>query len=613
MRAPWVLALAAATMVLVPAAVADEGLATGATSLNVLDAKRTTIEASITIELRNVTPDRGDTYYFYNEFSVPVPAGAEKARARSNGSSLPVSLRVDRRRLDQAGPDLFPNLLFGRTRTIVLTFEVPGETPRSKDTTRVGPGYASFAVYGVGDAGRNTVEVVAPRSMFLPRDERGLHAPEKGSTTTHTSTTSDPDGGFFAVVSLRDPVSGRRADGRGGGHLVVLRGFRDDPKWSRLRRRPGNHRDPRSSRGSSRTRGPAGSSGSARTPLPRSTGTTAGSTPDDEIVVGEQFDADLIFHESRTPGSRETASPSGGCPRAWPRSSPSGPSRPPTARPAATPGDPRVQGALPLNEWGGSASDRSGDIEVFAYPASYRATRDLTPGLDDEAFGRSSGRPCAESGPTTPRGTPTPTADGRPGRAGSTSSRPVPASRTRPPCSPGGPSPTTRREPPGAGEGASGLRGPRHGRRVVAAPGGAARRDHGAGTSAGGDGPRPGRGARRQGHGGPAGRQGHRRRGPRRHPRRPTSRPSSPSSTPRSDLAAQGRDRGPGRRRAERAASSDRDPLSELGAALLGVDDRTVTAVGLLGQGRLAEAAAPPEDAKGRADRALLVGGACRC
>ena len=76
-----------------PPASADDGLATSATSRYVLDAKATTVEATIDLDLRNVAPDQGNTFYFYNAFSVPVPAGAEKVRARSNGSSLPVDLR----------------------------------------------------------------------------------------------------------------------------------------------------------------------------------------------------------------------------------------------------------------------------------------------------------------------------------------------------------------------------------------------------------------------------------------------------------------------------------------------------------------------------------------
>ena len=155
-RMPWAAAAAVVVASLLgQPALADEGLATGATSRFVLDPKATTVDATVTIDLRNTTPSQGDFFYFYDAFSVPVPAGAEKVRARSGGSSLSVSLKGTEDPSTKLATISFPNLLYGRSRTITLTYEVPGEKPRAKDSTRVGPGYASFAVYGVGDSGRN--------------------------------------------------------------------------------------------------------------------------------------------------------------------------------------------------------------------------------------------------------------------------------------------------------------------------------------------------------------------------------------------------------------------------------------------------------------------------
>ena len=69
----------------------------------------------------------------------------------------------------------------------------------------MGPGYATFAVYGVGDPGRNSVEVVAPSSMTFDATSDDFTADEKGSTTTHTADGHRRGGRVWAVVSLRDP------------------------------------------------------------------------------------------------------------------------------------------------------------------------------------------------------------------------------------------------------------------------------------------------------------------------------------------------------------------------------------------------------------------------
>ena len=152
-RGTLTVALAVGAVLVGQPALADEGLATGGRSRFVLDPKATTVEATATVDLRNTTPNRDGFFYYYDAFSVPVPAGAEKVRARSGGSSLPVSLKGTEDPSTKLARITFPYLLYGRTRTITLTYEVPGEKPRSNDSTRVGPGYASFAVYGVGHWG----------------------------------------------------------------------------------------------------------------------------------------------------------------------------------------------------------------------------------------------------------------------------------------------------------------------------------------------------------------------------------------------------------------------------------------------------------------------------
>ena len=139
-RGGWTVALVVAAALVGQPALADDGLATGGRSRYVLDPKATTVHATVTVDLRNTTPSSGGFFYYYNGFSVPVPAGAENVRARSGGSSLPVSLKSTDDPSTKLARISYPNLLYGRNRTIELTFDVPGEKPRAKDGTRVGPG-----------------------------------------------------------------------------------------------------------------------------------------------------------------------------------------------------------------------------------------------------------------------------------------------------------------------------------------------------------------------------------------------------------------------------------------------------------------------------------------
>ena len=384
-RVPWAAAAVLVGCLLGQTALADEGLATGATSRFVLDPKATTVKATVTIDLRNVTPDQGSFYYFFNAFAVPVPAGAENVRARSGGSTLRVSLRGTEDPSTRVARISFPNLLYGRSRTIVLTYDVPGEKPRSADSTRVGPGYATFAVYGVGDAGRNTIEVVAPSSMTFDATSDDFTSDEKGSTTTHATSATDPEGGYWAVVSLRDPDQADEKPIEVGGVSLLLNGFKDDPKWADFVAEKVTVGLPALEQLVG-TPWPGGLERIREDASPSLRGYDGWFDPsDDEIVIGERFDADLIFHElshAWVSGERfdqrwvseglaqvlaeRTVLATGG-----------EPARHPTV--SRRSGD-----AVALNDWGGSAGSRSADVDAYAYPAAYAATRAVLADLEGE-------------------------------------------------------------------------------------------------------------------------------------------------------------------------------------------------------------------------------------
>ena len=384
-RVPWAAAAVLVACLLGQTALADEGLATGATSRFVLDPKATTVKATVTIDLRNVTPDQGSFYYFFNAFAVPVPAGAENVRARSGGSTLRVSLRGTEDPSTRVARISFPNLLYGRSRTIVLTYDVPGEKPRSADSARVGPGYATFAVYGVGDAGRNTIEVVAPSSMTFDATSDDFTSDEKGSTTTHATSATDPEGGYWAVVSLRDPDQADEKPIEVGGVSLLLNGFKDDPKWADFVAEKVTVGLPALEQLVG-TPWPGGLERIREDASPSLRGYDGWFDPsDDEIVIGERFDADLIFHElshAWVSGERfdqrwvseglaqvlaeRTVLATGG-----------EPARHPTV--SRRSGD-----AVALNDWGGSAGSRSADVDAYAYPAAYAATRAVLADLEGE-------------------------------------------------------------------------------------------------------------------------------------------------------------------------------------------------------------------------------------
>jgi hypothetical protein len=365
-------------------ALADDGLSTGATSRYVIDAKGRRAEGRRHPRAaQHHTRPGGTGTSYYNFFTVPVPAGAENLRASSGGSTLKVRLSDSEDPSTALARISFPDLRHGRSRTIRLTYTVPGEKPRAADSTRVGPGYATFSVNGFGDAGRNTVQVVAPTSMTFDATSEDFTASDKGATTTHTVSSSDPDG-FWAVVSLRDPANSRKATVDVPGTSLELHGYQDDARWTEFVAEQVTAGLPELERLTG-TSWPGGLERIREDASPAIQGYDGWFDPgDDEIVIGEDLDADLIFHElSHAWVSSERFSERWvyeGLAQVLAERTVTATGGKVVPHPKASRKD---RDAVALNEWGGSPSVPFDDVDSYAYPAAYAATTAVVADLDD--------------------------------------------------------------------------------------------------------------------------------------------------------------------------------------------------------------------------------------
>ena len=374
-----------------PAAQADEGLAVASSSTYVLDTEATAIDATVELDLRNVTPDRptGDgTYqYYYGAFGVPVPAGAQDVRAVSGSGSLAVTLSpTDDPSTSMARVD-FPDLTYGASRHITLTYTVPGAPPRSEDITRAGEGYATFVASGVGDAGSNVVRVVAPAGLTFTSTADGFEATTADGTDTWTATTNTDDGGFWALVSLRDPAKVDERPVDVAGSTLVLESYPDDAQWSDFAADLVTDGIP-ALEDLVGTPWPGGLDRIREDASPSLRGYDGWFDPgDDEIVVTEALDPDLLLHELSHAWLSDTSFDQRwqyeGLAQVVAERAAVGLGGTPTEHDDVSPSD---TAAVPLSQWGGSGSSRSTDVDSWAYPAAYRATQALVGDLDDDTF-----------------------------------------------------------------------------------------------------------------------------------------------------------------------------------------------------------------------------------
>lgn len=385
------LAVAAATVALAaPTAHADDGIDVDSTSRYVLQPKEEVVRATMTMTVRNDRPSyRTGNYiqYFYLPFiTIPVPTEAAQLTAVSDGSPLSVTREPTKDPSTALATIDFPsNLLYGQSRTLTVSFVLDGEEPRSKNQTRVGPGYATFAVYGRGDPGQNTVQVVLPASMSFDAttdafdDGKGTG----GGTVTYTATAEAGDG-FWEVVSARDLDIARTRTVELGDQDVEVQAFSDDKRWLRFV-------------ASRMTSGVPVLADLVGTPWPGGLTTVREDlsvnvrgydgwfdSSDGSIVIGESLDQELLYHELL---------------HAWVSSTSfeerwlyEGIAQYLAARAVEIQGDeparPRPvtatsKQAVPLNTWG-DAGGRAQPTDGYGYPASYRAMEALLDGLDDD-------------------------------------------------------------------------------------------------------------------------------------------------------------------------------------------------------------------------------------
>ncbi|MFN2319409.1 MAG: hypothetical protein ABR500_06975 [Dermatophilaceae bacterium] len=390
-RAVVAVALLAGLGWAVPSAQADAGLTVTSTSRYVLDADEQTVSATITMTLRNVAPDEetadGYRFYYYDSYGLPLPAEATDVRATSAGEPLGVERRsiAGQRgfRLFEVG---FPDLLHPDSRTIELSFTLEGQPPRADDPTRIGPGYATFPVFGAGDPGDSTVEVVVPDGLTVDSTASSFtETPGEDGTTVYTTGEDNLAPGFAATMSVRGSDVGQERAVTVGGVDLVLVPYPDDPEWADFieeradiglpvlvdllgQEWPGDIDRIREDSGS-QVRGFEGWY----------------SRSEREIVLGEALEDGILFHElahawvnTATIQDRwlseglaeflaeETAGRTDGT----------------FTTPASVQLDDRA--AVPLQTWVNSPDFRGTEVDGWAYPASYQVVGRLLDGLAGE-------------------------------------------------------------------------------------------------------------------------------------------------------------------------------------------------------------------------------------
>lgn len=196
-----------------------------------------TVRVRHELRLTNTAPDQvvpgGIRYMYFPEIVVPVPVGATGVAATgSGGTPIPAHLEATESPFAAlAVVDLIPDLRYGDTQDVVLTYELPATGPRSTSPVRVNAAYVGFPLLVIGDPGETSVEVRVPAPFDVEVVGDPLDGSDEGGATVLRAVLDDPDGWFASVVARNDDAL-RAHEVDVGEHGFIVRAWPDDPAWA---------------------------------------------------------------------------------------------------------------------------------------------------------------------------------------------------------------------------------------------------------------------------------------------------------------------------------------------------------------------------------------------
>lgn len=359
----------------------DNGLEEQSVNSFELDPSRGVVRVTVDISLRNVTTDREEGNVvrrtYFDSYAVAVPLGAEDIVATRDGVVLDGDLISD--------PDVpafstyrFPlgtQLFSGESATLRVTYDHFGAPPRDPVPWRVNEAYAGFVAFGFGDDGSVTVRVSQPFGYELDEstDLTGFEAspPDEFGTVVFTRTGLD-DGAAFTVGLADDGrLTSRTLDVTDAD--IQLRAWPDDPDWANFAATAVETGIPALEEllGS---RWPVDDPIEVRETVEPNLRGYAGwfDRESNEIAVGEDLDADTIYHELSHAWFNGALSTerwfTEGLAQVYAAElvrRDGGDVRVPTAPAADAPG------ALPLTDWGSDVGEIDRETEEYGYGTSF--------------------------------------------------------------------------------------------------------------------------------------------------------------------------------------------------------------------------------------------------
>lgn len=211
------------------------GFTERATTTYVVNAEQQRLDVTIDLTFRNTKRSTATTVYYYNSDYLWLEKDATNIRATSPGATMTISRVKTEGQYSEYRFRWEPVLFYGKSRTVHITYQVPGGAPRSTSWFRISPAYLDFCVIGTGlDGGETLIKVPLSYSMSIDSQENGrLGSRIEGDTRVYTTGTNADAFKFWACLT------GERADRFAStrltapsGREIDIQAWPDDPSWT---------------------------------------------------------------------------------------------------------------------------------------------------------------------------------------------------------------------------------------------------------------------------------------------------------------------------------------------------------------------------------------------
>jgi hypothetical protein len=193
------------------------------------------VRVTMDVTLTNLMPDRGLTYYYFDEIGIPAASEAANVSVRRvGGGALSTGTEeTEHPEWQVITVRLSPVLRYGRPQQLEITYDLPNLKPRSGGFTRAMPAFATFLVVPYGDRGHADVQVIVPES-YEDVHVGGVEmaSSKEGAKRVYTATDIEEPEEWWAVVAARDNSLLAEREIEIGAHEAVLKYWPGDDEWA---------------------------------------------------------------------------------------------------------------------------------------------------------------------------------------------------------------------------------------------------------------------------------------------------------------------------------------------------------------------------------------------